>query len=80
MHSCIRVVRKNAWLIGAAIAFALSFVFSRYFLQFLILTLLLGIKWIASSGGSKNVIMIYEALRHREKESDGNQREQTRRF
>lgn len=61
-------IKKNKWLIGAGIAFILSFIFSRYFLQFLILTLLMGIKWIFSTGGSKTVIMIYEAWKRKGRE------------
>lgn len=61
----INWIKKNKWLVGAAIAFILSFVFSRYFLQFLILTLLMGIKWIFTTGGTKTVIMIYDAWRRK---------------
>jgi len=60
--------KKNKWLLGAGIAFILSFVFSGYFLQFLILTLLMGIKWIFSTGGSKTVVMIYDAWKRKSRD------------
>jgi len=60
--------KKNKWLLGAGIAFVLSFVFSGYFLQFLILTLLMGIKWIFSTGGNKTVVMIYDAWKKKSRD------------
>ncbi|MFA5255328.1 MAG: hypothetical protein WC419_01350, partial [Candidatus Omnitrophota bacterium] len=39
----------------------LSFVFQRFFLQFLTATLLLGVKWITDAKSTKMLIMIYEA-------------------
>ncbi len=54
-------LKKHLWLIGAIAGFGLSFVFSRYFLQFLILALILGIKWaIATTTNTKSMIMIYD--------------------
>ena len=56
------VMKKiNVYLILAIISFILSFVFQRYFVQFLTATLLLGIKWIADAKSTKMLIMIYEA-------------------
>ena len=60
-------IKKNKWLLGAAIAFILSFAFPGYFLQFLILTLLMGMKWVFATGGTKTVVMIYDALRRKNK-------------
>ena len=51
----------NIYLILAIISFTLSFAIQRYFLQFLVATLLLGIKWVADSKSTKMLIMIYEA-------------------
>jgi hypothetical protein len=53
--------RINIYLTLAIISFALSFVTSRYFLQLLVATLLLGAKWIVDSKSTKMLIMIYEA-------------------
>lgn len=51
----------NFYLILAIISFALSFVAQRYFLQFLVATLILGIKWVVDSKSMKMLIMIHEA-------------------
>ena len=61
-------LKKNIWLIGAGVTFLISFAVPRYFLQFLILTLLMGIKWIFSGGSTKTVVMIYDALKRKNKE------------
>ena len=53
--------KMNLYLILAMISFALSFTMPRYFLQLLVGTLLLGIKWVADSKSTKMLIMIYEA-------------------
>ncbi len=55
-------LKKHLWLIGTIVSFGLSFVFSRYFLQFLILALILGIKWavLDISVNGKTSIMIYD--------------------
>jgi len=66
--------KKNKWLLGAGIAFILSFVFPGYFLQFLILTLLMGIKWIFSTGGNKTVIMIYDAWKRKSRDDTHSRR------
>lgn len=51
----------NIYLALAIISFLLSFMMPRYFLQLLVATLVLGIKWIADSKSTKMLIMIYEA-------------------
>jgi len=45
----------------AIISFSLSFLMPQYFLQFLVATLLLGIKWVIDSRSTKMLIMIQEA-------------------
>ena len=71
--SGFRRLKMQKWLILTGISFALSFVIRRFFLQFLFLSLILGIKWALSSEGSRNLIMIFRGLsRHsaEEKETD----------
>jgi len=51
----------NIYLIFALISFALSFAVSQYYMQFLVATLLLGIKWIVDAKTTKMLVMIYEA-------------------
>ena len=53
--------KKNIWLIGAIVAFILSFVVSRYFIQLLVATILMGMKWIFDSINARILIMIYDA-------------------
>ena len=54
-------MKKNLWLFGAIAAFLLSFFVPRYFVQFLVATILLGAKWIFESVNARILIMIYEA-------------------
>lgn len=61
-------LKKGSWLVGALLTFALSFVFPRYFLQFLILTAILGGKWIFDTASTRTLIMIYDAWRRRDRE------------
>lgn len=51
----------NIYLVLSIIAFLLSFAMPGHFVQFLVATLLLGIKWVADSKSTKMLIMIYEA-------------------
>ena len=51
----------NPYLILAIVSFLVSFTMPRYFIQFLVATLVLGIKWIVDSKTTKMLIMIYEA-------------------
>jgi hypothetical protein len=50
------------WLLLTVISFALSFVFRRYFMQFLALTVIAGVRWAVEMRASKTQIMIYRAL------------------
>ena len=51
-----------AWMALALGAFALSFVFRRYFMQFLALTVLAGVKALLEMRATKTQILIYKAL------------------
>ncbi len=51
----------NIYLILSITAFLLSFAVPRYFVQFLVATLLLGIKWIVDAKSTRMLVMIYEA-------------------
>jgi hypothetical protein len=62
-------ILKYKWPIGAGISLILSFFFPRYFLQFLIITLILGLKWAFEGEGAKNlIIMVLRSLHKEEKE------------
>lgn len=54
------------WQILAALAFILSFIFTRYFLQFLILAVVFSLKWIFEAGSTRTLIMIYHAWRKKD--------------
>lgn len=56
--------KLNIYLALAVLSFVLSFFTHRYFIQLLVATLLLGIKWIADSKSTKMLVMIYEAWKH----------------
>lgn len=60
-----RVLRRNRYLLVAAVFFALSFLVRRYFLQFLVAAGIFGFKWVMDTGGSKALIMIYDAWQKR---------------
>jgi len=53
--------KLNIYLLLAVVSFVLSFAIRQYFVQFLVATLLLGVKWIADSKSAKMLVMIYEA-------------------
>ena len=66
-------VRKkfDLWLLGAFIMFALSFIVPRYFIQFLVGAVLLGMKWIVDNKNTKMLIMIYDAWKRGGKREAG---------
>lgn len=65
-----RRFKKNLYLFGTALAFVLSFLFPRYFVQFLVAALILGLKWVFESEGARTLIMVLDSLRRRSKERD----------
>ena len=56
------------WIGAAGIFFAISFFVPRYFLQFLVLAVLCGVKVIVDSRSLKSQILIYQALRDEERD------------
>ena len=56
--------KLNIYLLLAVVSFVLSFAIRQYFVQFLVATLLLGVKWIADSKSAKMLVMIYEAWKN----------------
>jgi len=53
--------KTNIYLLLAIISFLLSFITPRFFVQLLVVTLLLGMKWVADSRSARMLIMIREA-------------------
>lgn len=60
-------IKRNAWLICALAALWASFLFPKYFLQFLAAASLAGVKWIIDSKTTKMLITVYDALKHSDK-------------
>lgn len=61
---------RNLWLIAAIMAFIASFAFPRYFLQCLVATILLGIKWIMESENMRTMILVLDSWRKHEHNRD----------
>ena len=61
---------RNLWLLATIIAFLTSFLFPRYFLQCLVATILLGIKWIMESENMRTLILVIDSWRRHEHNSD----------
>jgi len=57
----LRWFAGNRWVIASSVMFLFSFIFSRYFLQFLAAALVMGAKWIIDSRTTKMLVMIHEA-------------------
>lgn len=55
-------LKNAAWLVGAVVSFGLSFKYPHYFVQFLVVTLLFGVKFIVDQKATKTQILIYKAL------------------
>jgi hypothetical protein len=53
----------NIYLLLAIIAFTLSFITPKYFLQLLVATLVLGAKWVIDSKTTKLLVTVHEALK-----------------
>lgn len=60
-------LKRNAWLAFSLASLAVSFFTQRYFLQFLILAVILGLKWIFNKESARTLIMIYNAWKKHDK-------------
>ena len=65
-----RKMQKRLSLIGAIISFILSFFFPKYFFQFLVATLILGMRWAFESEGGRTLIMVLDSWRHHSQDKD----------
>ena len=75
----MRPVKKhNLWLLLTIIAFTSSFLFPRYFLQCLVATILVGIKWITDSENMRTLILVLDSWRKHEHSRDENISERLR--
>lgn len=65
-----RKMRKNLFLAGALIAFTLSFFIHRYFMQFLVVTLILGLRWALESENARTLVMVIDSWRKHSHDDD----------
>lgn len=63
-------IKKNLFLVGAIIFFIVSFLIPRYFCQFLVATLILGMRWAFESEGGRTLIMVLDSWRRHSHEQD----------
>ena len=65
-----KVMEKRFFLYGAIVFFILSFVIPKYFIQFLVATLILGIRWAFESENGRTLIMVLDSWRHHSHDKD----------
>jgi len=65
-----KIKKANLFLAGAIIPFILSFIFPKYFIQFLVVTLVLGIRWAFESEGGRTMVMVLDSWRHHSHDKD----------
>ena len=53
--------KGNKWLLGSLVSLLFSFLISNYFFQLLVISLLMGAKWMFDSKNTKMLITIHEA-------------------
>ncbi len=66
----IKLRNINVYLVLAIITFVLSFTLPRYFIQFLVATLIFGVKWVVDSKTQKMLVMIHEAWKNGDKDEE----------
>ena len=59
----------NIWITVSMVSFTLSFIFPRHFVQFLVVTIIFGLKWIVDNKNTKTLITIHEACKNKGTES-----------
>lgn len=65
-----RKIKKNLFLGGMVISFVLSFFIPKYFMQFLVVTLVLGMRWAFESEGGRILIMVLDSWRKHSHDDD----------
>ena len=63
-------MKKNLFLAGAIIFFIISFLLPRYFMQCLVVTLVLGIRWVFESENGRTFIMVLDSWRRHSHDED----------
>lgn len=65
-----RVIQRNLWLAATIAAFSLSFAAPKYFVQFLVAALILGLKWVSESESVRTLIVSMDAKRSQTRDKD----------
>ena len=63
-------MKKNLFLTGAIIFFIVSFLLPKYFMQCLVVTLILGMRWAFESEGGRTLIMVLDSWRRHSHDED----------
>lgn len=69
-----RRMQSYIWLAATVIAFTLSFTAPKYFAQFLVAALILGLKWVSESEGIRTLIISMDAKHRHEQEKEASTR------
>lgn len=59
----IQLNKGHIVMLLAITSFILSFIFKRYFLQFLVVTILFGLKWVIDTKSTRMLVTIHEAFK-----------------
>jgi hypothetical protein len=65
-----KAIKRRIFLAGTIVFFVLSFFIPRYFMQFLVGALILGIRWSFESEGGRTLIMVLDSWRRRSHDKD----------
>ena len=63
-------IKKNLFLAGAIIFFIISFLLPKYFMQCLVVTLVLGMRWAFESENGRTFIMVLDSWRRHSHDED----------
>jgi len=69
-YAVMDLIKSNVWLIISLFSLAASFFAPRYFLQFLILAVIFGLKWVFNKESTRALIMVYNTWKKHDKDSD----------
>ena len=65
-----KTIKRRLFLAGTIISFALSFLIPRYFMQFLVAALILGMRWSFESESGRTLIMVIDSWRRHSRDKD----------
>ncbi len=69
-HNLMSYLKKRIWFMLSFSSFIASFFVPRYFLQFLALAIILGLKWVFDKETTRTLIMVYNAWKKHDKDSE----------